>query len=110
MTYASGIKNRIGNYHYADGALRRLQIGGNSYVIGIAGAYNAYGLIGPEHNGIFILDEDNKCVVLDRHCEIGSGYYGPSREQQVELNRICDLETPSFRNFIRNHARSRIAA
>lgn len=103
-----GIANRIGNYHYANGALRRLQIDGTSYVIGIAGAYNAFGLIGSEHNGIFILDDDAKRVVLDQHLPIDSGYHGPSSEQRTELERICDLPTPAFRNFIRNHERSRL--
>lgn len=66
MSYASGIANRIGNYHYADGALRRRTVGGIDYLVGIAGAYNAFGLIGSEHNGIFVLDDTNKNVILDQ--------------------------------------------
>lgn len=104
---SDGIKNRIGQYHYADGAVRRLQVDGTNYIIGIAGAYNAFGLIGPEHNGLFILDDDDACVVLDRHCEESSGYHGPSKAQWAELKRVCELPTPAFRNFVKNHPRYR---
>ena len=104
---ADGIKNRIGQYLHADGAARRYKIGGKTYVIGIAGALDAFGLIGPEHNGIFILDDDEKRVVLDRHCEIASGYFGPSKEQWAEFKRIAELPLTAFRNFCRNNPRYR---
>lgn len=104
---AQGIANRIGNYMHADGAARRYKIGSNVYVIGIAGAYNAYGLIGSEHNGIFILDDTNKEVILDRHMPISSGYNGPSKEQWAEFGRIANLEFAAFKNFCKNHPRFR---
>lgn len=104
---ATGIKNRIGNYLHADGACRRYKIGGTNYLIGIAGAYDAFGLIGPEHNGIFILDDDAKAVVLDRHCPASSGYFGPTPEQWAEFKRIAELPAAAFRNFCNNHPRFR---
>ena len=36
---SDGIKNSIGPYMYADGALRRRKVGKIEYLIGIAGAY-----------------------------------------------------------------------
>lgn len=104
---AQGIESRTGQYLHAHGAARRYKIGGTTYVIGIAGAYDAYGLIGPEHNGIFILDDDAKRVVLDRHCEELSGYFGPSQAQWEEMKRIAELPLPAFRNFCRNNPRFR---
>ena len=104
---AQGIQSQTGQYMHAHGAARRYKIGGTTYVIGIAGAYNAYGMIGPEHNGIFILDDDAKRVVLDRHCEELSGYFGPSQAQWEEMKRIAELPITSFHNFCRNNPRYR---
>lgn len=105
-----GIKNQIGPYHYADGALRRRKVGKTVYVIGIAGAYNAFGLIGPEHNGIFVLDDTHKRVVLDRHCESSEGgYFGPSKAQWAELERLNNEGPRAFKAFINTHPRSRLA-
>lgn len=107
---SNGIANRIGNYHYADGALRRRSVGGVDYLIGIAGAYNAFGLIGSEHNGIFVLDDTNKAVVLDRDTEISSGYHGPSQAQWERLKHFCTCDEADFVDLIHNHERSRLAA
>ena len=108
---SAGIANRIGNYHYADGALRKRTVEGIDYLIGIAGAYNAFGLIGPERNGIFVLDDTNKAVVLDRHFEQSSGYAGPGKAQWLELARIVrDITDAEFLTFIHTDPRSRLAA
>ena len=104
---AQGIQSQTGQYMHAHGAARRYKIDGTTYIIGIAGAYNAYGMIGPEHNGIFILDDDAKRVVLDRHCEEQSGYFGPSQAQWAEMKRVAELPTTAFKNFCRNNPRYR---
>lgn len=104
---ARGIETRTGQYLHMHGAARRYKIGGTTYVIGIAGAYDAFGLIGPEHNGIFILDDDAKRVVLDRHMPIASGYHGPSAEQWAEFERIAKLPAKAFKQFCENHPRYR---
>lgn len=106
---SEGIKNRVGPYHYADGALRRRTVDGTDYLIGIAGAYNAFGLIGSEHNGLFVLDDTNKQVVLDRHAEQSSGYNGPSQSQWDALRDACKSSDTDFLHFIHNHPRSRLA-
>lgn len=110
MTYASGIKNRLGQYHYADGAIARREIDGTEYVIIIAGAYNAFGLIGSEHNGIAVLDDTAKRVVLDRHVPQSSGYSGPSKAQWDEFEHLLARDDASFLDFISTNPRSRLAA
>lgn len=107
---SNGIQNRIGNYHYADGAMRRRTVRGIDYIVGIAGAYNAFGLIGSEHNGVFVLDDTNKDVIFDRDTEISSGYYGPSQGQWDRLKELMTCSEADFTKAIRTNARSRIAA
>jgi hypothetical protein len=104
---AKGIEARTGQYLHMNGAARKYRIAGTNYIIGIAGAYDAFGLIGPEHNGIFILDDDEKRVILDRHCPQSSGYFGPSPAQWAEFKRIAELPAKAFDNFCRNHPRFR---
>ena len=107
---SNGISNRIGNYHYADGALRRRTVRGVDYIVGIAGAYNAFGLIGSEHNGIFVLDDTNKAVIFDRDTEISSGYHGPSQGQWDRLEELMTCPEADFIAELSTNARSRIAA
>lgn len=107
---SEGIRNRIGQYLYADGAVRRRKIGKTEYIVGIAGAYDAYGLIGPERNGLFILDDTRKAVVLDRDTEETSGYHGPSQRQWDRLAEVMKLPAEAFAELIRTHPRSRLAA
>jgi len=97
---SQGIACRIGNYMHAEGAARRYRKGRYTYVIGIAGAYNAFGLIGSEHNGIFVLNDTNKTVVLDRHCPIASGYCGPSQSQWDEFARISKMKRERIRRIL----------
>lgn len=114
----NGISNRIGPYHYADGAMEDIELerAGESGVppmikrhfkIIIAGAFNAFGLIGSEHNGIVILDNDNKLVILDEHARADSGYYGPTNHQVDEFEKILKMNYEQFMVFCRTHPRSR---
>lgn len=57
----------------------------------IYGAYNAFGLIGSECNGIAIVDEDRKCVVCDEIAQATTGYFGPTPHQVEELERLVVL-------------------
>lgn len=57
------------------------------------GAYNAFGLIGSEKNGVAVLDEDNKAVVCDELYKEDSGYFGVSLEQR---QRFEDLAAKSW--------------
>lgn len=67
------------------------------------GAYNAMGLIGSERNGIAVLDEDRKCVLLDNECHISSGFYGASEEQQKRFKEVVEMKWPEFQKFVNGH-------
>jgi hypothetical protein len=107
---STGIANQIGPFMHADGAVRPKQVGDTLYRVGIAGAYNAFGLIGPEHNGIFVLDDTHKRVVLDRDTEESSGYNGPSPRQWARLKEVMQMTDAEFRSLIFTHPHSRLAA
>lgn len=104
---SNGISNRLGPYHYADGAIEGIKKNDRSFTIIIAGAYNAFGLIGSECNGIVVLDNDNKLVVLDEHAREDSGYYGPTNKQIDEFEKLLKMDYESFVKFCREHPRSR---
>ena len=104
---ASGLQNRIGQYLYADGAMRRRRIKGTEYIVGIAGAYDAFGLIGPEHNGLFILDDTNKRVLTDQIAPESSGYFGPSKAQWAELKHAMELPPEAFIEYVETSPRFR---
>lgn len=63
------------------------------YRLMVYGAYNAFGLIGSEHNGIAVLDNQDMCVVADRLFQQDSGYYGPS-QRQLDALRFLQTCTP----------------
>lgn len=84
-----------------------LKFGNRSFRVLLYGAYNAMGLIGTENNGIAVLDEDRRQVVLDGHCAQDSGYYGPSERQILEFQRICGLLAKEFMDFCDCHPMSR---
>jgi hypothetical protein len=71
------------------------------------GAYNAMGLIGSECNGIVILNDTKRQVVLDEHCRISSGWFGPDNSQIAEFNRIMALSEADLIVFCRSHKRYR---
>src|SRR4051812_36614379 len=96
----AGIENQIGPFMYADGALFEKAFGGRLFRIVIAGARNA-GIIGPEDNGIAVLDEDNQAIVIDQHIREGSGYFGPSERQKAEAERIMGMDWKQFTSFLR---------
>lgn len=105
---SNGIQARTGQYLHAHGAVRRRKVGRTTYLVGIAGAYDAFGLIGPEHNGVFVLDDTRKRVILDRHAENpAGGYFGPSKAQWSELAKLMTMPAPEFRRFIADHPRAR---
>ena len=61
---------------------------GRSFRFVVYGAYNAFGLIGSEKNGVAILDNDALTVVVDELEQGASGYYGPSAEQKALFDRV----------------------
>jgi len=77
------------------------------YRIILYGMFNANGLFGSENNGIAILDELDHIVLLDRHQQINSGYYGPSESQLTEFSRLVSLDYEDLEEFIESHPRYR---
>jgi len=98
--------NSVGQYAMVS-MDKSLDFGGRKFRVVLYGAYNAMGLIGPEMNGIAVLDHDRKHVVLDGHCPEDSGYHGPSEAQKAEWNRICVMSAEEFVGFCNSHQRSR---
>lgn len=80
---------------------------GRSFRIMIYGAFNAYGLIGSEKNGILVLDEDKKEVLCDEICRADSGYFGATPMQREMLFEIKMMKWKAFQQFINHHKRSR---
>ena len=105
---SDGIQARTGQYLHAHGAVRRRKVGRTTYLVGIAGAYDAFGLIGPEHNGLFVLDDTHQRVILDRHAENpAGGYFGPSKAQWSELKRVMTMPVQDFKIFMATNPRAR---
>jgi hypothetical protein len=79
-----------------------LVYGGSSFMVFVYSAFNAYGLIGPECNGIAILQKDLG-LVLDGHCKQASGYFGASKAQVDEYVRITGMKWEEFQEFCNSH-------
>lgn len=70
-------------------------------------AYDAFGLIGSECNGIVILDEDGKHVLCDEIAKQSSGYNGASPEQIIIARSLVDATWAEFRDVININPRTR---
>jgi hypothetical protein len=103
----SAIENQIGPYMHGAGAIFHRVVNGAEYIVGIASAYNAFGLIGPENNGIFVLDETNKRVLTDQIMKAETGYYGPTQAQWEEYMRAMELPAKAFIKWIETSPRFR---
>lgn len=89
--------------------IKTLNVDGEDITIHImlSGAYNALGLIGTEMNGIVVLNETHKAVVLDRAFEEPFGWYGgcgePTFRQKAAFEDICLLSDKDLVAWIRGH-------
>lgn len=70
-------------------------------------SYSAMGFIGPEYNGIAVLDETNRDVLLDGHMQCSSGYSLDVIAIRREAARIANLPEADFAAFVQDHPRSR---
>lgn len=70
-------------------------------------AYNAYGLIGSECNGVAVLDEDQVQVLADELGRESTGYFGASRAQVDLLNALAEGGWDAFRQAINTSGRNR---
>lgn len=73
----------------------------------VYGAYNAFGLIGSEKNGIAILDENERAVLADELGIESSGYFGPSKNQIDLFKAILGMSWADFQDLINNSGRNR---
>ena len=96
----TNIDHRIGPFHYADAAhkaQRTFKVGKarRTFTIVLSTAYNAFGLIGPEFNGLAVLDDDNMAVVADRIAEANHGT-APTRSQLELFQRVTTDEAFTY--------------
>lgn len=77
------------------------------YRILVYGAYNACGLIGSEHNGICVLDDEDLQVVADRLAQVSSGYYGPAALQIKAFEHLLTCSPQKFADYINRSGRNR---
>lgn len=74
------------------------------------GAYNACGLIGSEYNGLVILDQDAKQVLVDKICIQSSGYSEAlAPAVRAEAERLRQMAAGEFENYVTTNPRSRYA-
>jgi len=71
------------------------------------GAYDAFGLIGSECNGVAILDEDNKQVLVDELGKADSGYHGPTRMQEAMFTGLRNASWEHIKDVINDSPRDR---
>ena len=111
MTY-NPIAHRIANYQYGSPdqlEFVRFKVKGKTrtFIVGIANAYNAFGLIGSECNGIFVLDNDKKKVLLDEFHKTNNGWREPPAVVRAAFKEICEMSWPQFRSFVEGSPRFR---
>lgn len=94
-----------GPYHYAsENDIFEKKFGDRTFTVVLSNAYNAGGIIGSEYNGIAILDENNRQVVLDRQVE-DRGFLGENR--RAEFESIRDMTWEQFTKYVRKSPRYR---
>lgn len=81
---------------------------GESFRFVIYGAYNAMGLIGPEQNGIAILNEKEMNVICDQIGILPSWYHGNTPSTLLkEFVRLTNLSFSEVTKFVNSHPRAR---
>jgi hypothetical protein len=83
--------------------------GRRAFRIIIYGAYDAFGLIGSECNGIAVLDDDAREVVADEIIKQPSGWSGPSHGQVQVFNSLVKANWTEFRKTVNASRRLRYA-
>ncbi len=96
------MQNQIGSYLYFNGMKAEKTFGERKFIVVIAAAKDA-GIIGPENNGIAILDANYKTIILDQHLKASSGYNGPSEAQLAGFKAIMDMDWDTFSHFVATH-------
>lgn len=87
---------------------RRVSFGkGKKFRVCIYQAYNAYGLIGSEYNGIVVFDESKMQVLCDEISREPTGYFGASAHQVQSAEQLVNTDWETFRATINTHKNHR---
>ena len=97
----------IGPYTSITKDVTRTYENGRTIRFAIYGMYNAHGLLGPEHNGVVILDDDEKLVICDKIERADSGYFGPTQRQRDAFEMLTAYSWSSLAKFVATHPRTR---
>ena len=81
--------------------------GDRKFRIVVYAGYNAFGLIGSEKNGVGVLDEDRRNVLLDDEARISSGYFGASEAQKKRFDEIVAMPWETFKAWVNEHPNRR---
>ena len=74
----------------------------------IYAAFNAYGLIGPEMNGVVVARElDKYDIVFDGGAKADSGYFGASAKQLQLFDDLVAANWEQFRDLVNSQERLR---
>jgi len=73
----------------------------------VSRAYNAFGLIGTECNGIAVIDDQEKRIMLDQVCKVSSGYLCPTATQVKRLKELKELSVEEFTEWMEEQPRLR---
>ncbi|TLX17045.1 hypothetical protein [Rhizobium sp. MHM7A] len=94
-----------GPYQYgSENDIFEKKFGDRTFTVVLSNAYNAGGIIGSEYNGIAILDENFRQVVLDRQLE-NRGFLGS--DARKEFDSIKDMTWEQFTQYVRKSPRYR---
>lgn len=94
-----------GPYHYtSEDDIFEKKFGDRTFTVVLSNAYNAGGIIGSEYNGIAILDENYRQVVLDRQHE-NRGFFGSNVRK--EFDAIKEMTWEQFTQYVRQAPRYR---
>lgn len=80
---------------------------GTKYRVIIYGAIDAFGLIGPEFNGVAVLDEDAPRVIVDCMAETTHGHATPTRRQLELFKKLVLADYPEFHEIVSKHEKYR---
>ena len=70
-------------------------------------AYNAFGLIGSEFNGVAILDEDKMQIVCDGIAKQNTGWFGASPQQIKMAEGLIEMSWENLQHFVNSNSRTR---
>jgi hypothetical protein len=108
MPKVAAVKKDIYPYRYVRHEAFRT-VKGKRYHIFSYGAYDAFGLVGPEMNGVAIGCVTDKALVLDSGHGTSYGWYdgyeNDSRVQELALQvqRLANCSPAKFLEYIRTH-------